>query len=128
MDLPEVPSVLHGKVLEWLAEAFVRNGDVMSHLYTNTPALLTNVMREYTSLPLAPSDTQLTVQRRYQNVLNDAERQYQYHIFLGRCVVASSMMFPPPAVLFSETLIDLHMNTTNAYIFTYCDNILISIN
>jgi len=84
VDVDAVRSLLEPKLLEWLAEAYVRNGDLFSFLYTNTPALLTGPMRDYTSLPPAVSDTQISVQRRYHNVLSDSERQLQYFAFLGR--------------------------------------------
>ncbi|KAJ1481922.1 SacI homology domain-containing protein [Baffinella frigidus] len=84
LTIEDLRAIINPKVLEWLAEMYVRNGDVMSMLYTSTPALMTNVMREYTTLPPQASDTQLTVQRRYQNVLNDAEKQLCFFTFLGR--------------------------------------------
>jgi len=100
LSLEDLRAIIHPRVLEWLAEAYVRNGDVMSMLYTCTPALMTNVMREYTSLPPQASDTQLTVQRRYQNVLNDAERQLGYFTFLGRfrrtLLPSAAAAAPPP--------------------------------
>lgn len=104
LGLTQVRSVLHARVLEWVAEAFVRNGDVFSHLYTNTPALLTNVMREYTSLPMQQSDLVLTTQRRFENVLKDAERQFQYNLFLGRhlSTLLPCQTLPSPGHIFSH--------------------------
>ena len=50
---------MEGRLLEWLAEAYVRNGDIFSQLYTCTPALATGI-RQHTSAYVS-----IRTQRRY---------------------------------------------------------------
>ena len=83
-QMDHVKQAFEERLLEWLAEAYVRNGDIFSQLYTSTPALATGAIREYTTLPPAQSDALISTQRRYHNVLGDADRQCQYLLLLGR--------------------------------------------
>ena len=78
---------LDGRLLEWLAEAYVRNGDIFSQLYTSTPALATGAIREYTSLPPAQSDAIISTQRRYHNVLGDAVQNLKSTVSSRFCIV-----------------------------------------
>jgi hypothetical protein len=82
--MEHVRRAFEGRLIEWLAEAYVRNGDIFSQLYTSTPALATGAIREYTTLPPAQSDALISTQRRYHNVLGDSDRQCQYLLLLGR--------------------------------------------
>lgn len=68
--------ILDQKVIDFLAKAFVESGNVVSQLYTNTQAIKTNAIRKFSpSIVVATSDTNITVQRRLQNVMNDPQRQ-----------------------------------------------------
>jgi hypothetical protein len=63
-------------VLEFLANAFIETGNIVSMLYTNTPAIKTGQIRALIpSLPDQASDTAITIIRRYHNVTTDRQRQ-----------------------------------------------------
>eukprot|EP00761_Pharyngomonas_kirbyi_P010055 gb/GECH01010073.1/.p1 GENE.gb/GECH01010073.1/~~gb/GECH01010073.1/.p1 ORF type:complete len:1568 (+),score=218.06 gb/GECH01010073.1/:1-4704(+) len=75
-----------------LAEVFVLNGDVCATLFTNSPAMHTDVMREFAPhMPAAPMNAKIIVQRRFTNVFEDKHRQCQYEMFVG---INSSTYFP----------------------------------
>lgn len=60
-------------------------GDVISVLYTNSPAMHSSLMREYSPNVAAPrANAIIAIQRRYQNVVKDSTRQMQYNMILGR--------------------------------------------
>ena len=72
------------QVLPVLADFFVATGDVCSVLYTNSPASHAGPIRELSSAPGAiPSNAIIAIQRRYQNVVHDRDRQLQYELFCG---------------------------------------------
>jgi SacI homology domain len=83
-SLEEVAGSLRQPLVDALTEMFVHNGDVVSLLYTNSPAIHTTIMREFSSrVSSGPIDTFVALQRRYQNLFNDRSRQAQYEMFLG---------------------------------------------
>eukprot|EP00659_Diplonema_papillatum_P004685 gene4685-7192_t len=72
------------EIVNYLAEAFVANGDVCSFLYTNTPATHTAAIRELSPrLAQAQSNMALSVMRRYQNTVHDNNRHNGFFAFLG---------------------------------------------
>ncbi|KAJ9443301.1 Phosphatidylinositol 3 [Diplonema papillatum] len=82
--LTEVRTSLGEEIVNYLAEAFVANGDVCSFLYTNTPATHTAAIRELSPrLAQAQSNMALSVMRRYQNTVHDNNRHNGFFAFLG---------------------------------------------
>lgn len=80
------------KLVATLADFFIYTGDVFSILYTNSLAAHSGPIRELSSNPSAtPSNTLISIQRRYHNVIHDQGRQAQYEMFLG---VRRKMYFP----------------------------------
>ncbi|KAJ5067526.1 phosphoinositide phosphatase sac9-related [Anaeramoeba ignava] len=85
VNLENFRKIINSSVLEAIAEFFVTNGDVCSILYTNSPAMHTAMIREYSpSLSSAPNNTIIVLKRRYQNVQHDRFRQVLYELFLGK--------------------------------------------
>ncbi|KAJ6247804.1 phosphoinositide phosphatase sac9-related [Anaeramoeba flamelloides] len=85
-NFDQITSYLNSDILSTLAEFYVSNGDIISLLYTNSPALYTTLIREYNEelkKNTPNSNTKITLQRRYQNVKKDKFRQIQYEMFLG---------------------------------------------
>lgn len=71
-------------LIECLAEFFVLNGDVCSVLYTNSPAMHSALMRDFSpTISSAPINAVIAIQRRYQNLYLDGARQAQYEMLLG---------------------------------------------
>jgi hypothetical protein len=67
--------VLDQAVVNFLASAFVDSGNVISFLYTNTPAIKIGAIRRFSpTVNVQASDTSVTMQRRLQNVVNDPQR------------------------------------------------------
>jgi len=59
-------------------------------LYTNSPAMHSSLMREYSPNVSAPrSNMIIAIQRRYQNVVKDSTRQMQYNMLLGKKLSAN---------------------------------------
>ncbi|EAY00500.1 SacI homology domain containing protein [Trichomonas vaginalis G3] len=64
------------EVIEYLAEAYVKSGDVVSLLYTNTVAAKTSIIRQYSPfLDEASSDATISVKRRFNNMVSDPQRE-----------------------------------------------------
>ena len=74
---PNQPNlILHQSIIDFLANAFVNSGNVVSKLYTNTQAIKTNAIKRFSpTIVVSASDTNITLQRRMQNVVNDPARQ-----------------------------------------------------
>ena len=84
LTLDGLTQLLEKRIIESLAEFFVYNGDVCSLLYTNSAAMHSALMRDYSpNISNAPINALIAIQRRYQNLYLDAARQAQYEIFLG---------------------------------------------
>jgi len=72
-----------------LAELFLLAGDIHATLYTGSKAMhseILNIFKEETgkfSKFSAVQNVRITVQRRYQNFVNDSSRQKQLEMFLG---------------------------------------------
>ncbi|OHT13081.1 hypothetical protein TRFO_03518 [Tritrichomonas foetus] len=68
--------IIDQTIIDFLAIAFVNSGNVVSRLYTNTQAIKTNAIKKFSpSIVVSSSDTNITLQRRMQNVVNDPNRQ-----------------------------------------------------
>lgn len=74
---PNQPNlIIDQSVIDFLAEVFVDCGNIISQLYTNTPAIKTNAIKRFSpSIVVGSSDTNISMQRRLQNVVNDPIRQ-----------------------------------------------------
>lgn len=74
---PNQPNkILDQTIIDFLASAFVDSGNVVSRMYTNTPAIKVNAIKKFSpSIVVTQSDTNITLQRRMQNVVNDPIRQ-----------------------------------------------------
>ena len=67
--------IISQEIIDFLAVAFVDSGNVISFLYTNTPAIKVKAIRNFSSsVEKQSSDTSVTMQRRVQNVMNDPQR------------------------------------------------------
>lgn len=63
------------EILDFLAKAFVKSGDIISILYTNTPSIKTFQIRKFSkSLGSQYSDARISVKRRFNNVFSDPQR------------------------------------------------------
>ena len=74
---PNQPNlIIKQMIIDFLASAFVDSGNVISRLYTNTPAIKINAIKKFSpSIVVTQSDTNITLQRRMQNVMIDPVRQ-----------------------------------------------------
>jgi len=63
-------------VIDFLGESIMKAGDVVSIMYTNTLAIKRGPINAFLSGKRdTPSDTSITIMRRYHNVLTDPQRQ-----------------------------------------------------
>jgi len=63
-------------IMDFLAFSFVKSGDIISYMYTNTPSTMSSHIRQYSSsLGEAQSDTTLAILRRVMNMMQDSQRQ-----------------------------------------------------
>ena len=68
---------IHQEVLDFIISSFVTTGNVVSFLYTNTPAIKSNAICCFSSSfssNATSSDSTISIQRRLQNVVNDPQR------------------------------------------------------
>ncbi|EAX87941.1 SacI homology domain containing protein [Trichomonas vaginalis G3] len=88
----EIPNQLsYSKILgqdlhlrHFLANAFVDIGNVVSTMYTNTDACMTNIFREIGNIEVkAQSDGAIAMSRRFQNFLKDKFRVKIIKLFVG---------------------------------------------
>lgn len=74
--------------VEAAAEMFVRKGDVVSELYTQTAAMHSAAIRAFAPrLPPATRNAQITVERRMHNMVFDNSsggRNDQYRMLVGK--------------------------------------------
>lgn len=83
-------------VIDFLAKAFVTSGNVVSYLYTNTPAIKTEHIKKFSpSINVEKSDSSITLQRRYQNVSNDPNRNRIIHHFVNPSHFTSKFILDP---------------------------------
>ncbi|OHT05627.1 hypothetical protein TRFO_26577 [Tritrichomonas foetus] len=69
----------------FLAESFIKIGDCVSMLYTNTPACMTDFFIATADIETKKaSDGQIAVQRRYHNLVTDRKRQKAFWMFCGQ--------------------------------------------
>lgn len=92
-DAPE--KAIPQKLLNFLAKSFVRGGNIISIMYTNTEAQRAEMIWEYAQeKESGSSNLAISLQRRYNNLVTDPERQQtillwtkNYHAFLPRFLV-----------------------------------------
>ena len=102
------------EILEFLADSFVRAGDIISFLYTNTPAVKSTVIRQFSqTLDKAKSDASISMKRKLINTFNDKQRQFHFekwttipfvepNFFLDQTKLqCTSIGFPPEIIYFS---------------------------
>ena len=83
-------------VIDFLAKAFVTSGNVVSYLYTNTPAIKTEHIRKFSpTINVEKSDSSITLQRRYQNVTNDPGRNKIIMHFVNPGRITSKFLLDP---------------------------------
>lgn len=82
--LTQLTHALSSAFITAIAEFFVSAGDVVSMLYTNSPAMHSAIIRDFSAkVASAPLNAFVAIKRRYQNVMNDKLRQAQYEMLLG---------------------------------------------
>lgn len=128
-------------IRRFLCEAFIKIGDVVAFLYTNTPACMTETffevaevnpknkeMRENVSASKPQNDSSIAVKRRYHNFLTDKNRQKMFNMFRGKAFedlipnvdcghVPSSLSLPPNAQFMPPygSIVDkTNLNTKNS--------------
>ena len=82
-------------MLDFMARAFVRGGNIISLMYTNTEAQRAEMIWEYAKeKESGTSNLAISLQRRYNNLVTDPERQKNillwtknYHAFLPRFLI-----------------------------------------
>ena len=67
--------IIPQNIIDFLAKTFVDSGNIISMMYTNTPAIKVNAIRKFSPQLESVNDTAITMQRRLQNVMNDPIRQ-----------------------------------------------------
>ncbi|KAH0786968.1 SacI domain containing protein [Histomonas meleagridis] len=73
------------KVRQFMARAFISIGDCISLIYTNTNACMTDVLLEIGGIKeKTESDSGISVQRRYHNMVTDRKRNKLFALFNGR--------------------------------------------
>lgn len=77
-------------ILAGLAEMFLVNGDLQAMFYTGSRAMHSSILgllagtKPAGKVTASLGNMALSVQRRFQNVVNDTGRQMQFDLFLGR--------------------------------------------
>lgn len=81
---------MHPGVLESVAETFVKHGDLLSQLYTQTPAMHMAAIHKYAPrLPKPKQNAEIVVERRMHNMIFDHQkggRHDQYNMFVGQAM------------------------------------------
>jgi len=84
----ELFQIMAPNLVEAAAEMFVRKGDVLSELYTQTAAMHSSAIRAFAPrLPAATKNLQITVERRMHNMVFDHStggRHDQYNMLVGK--------------------------------------------
>ncbi|KAH0790880.1 SacI domain containing protein [Histomonas meleagridis] len=82
---PNLPYLLIDQsITDFLINAFITTGNVVSYLYTNTPAIKTNAITCFSStfVNSSSSDSAISIKRRLQNVVNDPQRMKIIELWL----------------------------------------------
>jgi len=84
----QLVDLLAPQLIEAVAEMFVRKGDIISELYTQTVAMHSSAIRAFAPrLPPATKNVQITVERRMHNMIFDHSsggRNDQYNMLVGK--------------------------------------------
>lgn len=84
---------INPELIEYLADAYVKSGDVISMLYTNTVAAKTNIIRKYSPLlDEASSDASISVKRRIFNMVSDPQRQVLFEKWNSHEIIGSNFV------------------------------------
>lgn len=77
IDFSKPDTIINKDLLAFLVKTFVNCGNVISYLYTNTPAIKVENIRFFApdAVESQSSDSYLSVQRRLENIINDPERE-----------------------------------------------------
>ena len=71
----ELLDLIHPALVELLAELFVKHGDLLSQLYTQTPAMHMAAVQKYAPrLPKPKQNAEIVVERRMHNMIFDHQR------------------------------------------------------
>lgn len=71
------------EILDFLVLSFFESGNIVSLLYTNTPAIKFKYLKKYSDvISQIPSESTITVQRRFQNLMVDQGRNDTINMFL----------------------------------------------
>ncbi|KAH0794074.1 SacI domain containing protein [Histomonas meleagridis] len=82
-NLPNRPDLdIHPDILNFLVSAFLESGNVISMLYTNTPAIKTNIFRFFQPSVNSASDSSISVRRRVENIVYDPQRMKVIYLWL----------------------------------------------
>ena len=85
----DLATILSSEALDFLCNAFIQTGNIISLIYTNTPAIKTEAIRKLmTESTSQSSDIAITLLRRYHNVASDPHR---HQIFLEWIEVSDKM-------------------------------------
>ena len=72
----DLTTILSRDALDFICNAFIQTGNIISLIYTNTPAIKTEAIRALmTESTTQSSDLTITLLRRYHNVASDPHRQ-----------------------------------------------------
>lgn len=65
---------IHPDILNFLVNSFLESGNIISQLYTNTPAIKMNIFKYFQPSIVSYSDSSISMKRRLENVVNDPQR------------------------------------------------------
>ena len=117
------------EVLEFLVDSYLKSGDYISLLYTNTPAVKTNIIRQFSQAETTQeSDASISVKRRFFNTFTDPQRQKLFEkwtkiqnlnptFFLDHMkTISAGFNFPAEIFFFNES--PKQVLKTNSHIFS----------
>lgn len=132
MNMPE-------QVRLFLAKAFIEVGDCVSCMYTNTVAAMKDNFSDVAQIEnKGISDSQIAVQRRFQNFMNDKNRQKIVELFNGegfhellpsvdcnpspKCVSDFPSIVMPPPLIVGNTMVDASVLLRHKPSYLVCSN------
>jgi hypothetical protein len=96
----------------WLAEVFVRCGDVLAMSYTSAPAMHSATIRALAGMKQAGMNALIATQRRYEHSFQDRKKMRALDMLLGRCISAylpslpiALLLLPLPYALWGNALL-----------------------
>lgn len=94
MSVAGVRRLVRQDILAALAELFLVNGDLQAMFYTGSRAMHSGILgllagtKPQGKVTASLGNMALSVQRRFQNVVQDSGRQLQYDLFLGKAALS----------------------------------------